>query len=137
MKFKIYIKCFFVFIFFICISKKNAFGQADSISVILCQPWLKNAYTEFVTIYPCDTTSYFGDPFGPTIQSGKKDSIHYIHIRKLIVLPPPFFTFYYESQYFTLDGIYLGDGTFDAQGNGFAGDLEENETLLYHCKDVT
>ena len=136
MKFKIYIKCFFVFIFFICTSKKNAFGQADSISVILCEPWLKNAYTEFETIYPCDTTSYFGDPFGPTIQSGKKDSIHYIHIRKLIVLPPPFFTFYYESKYFTLDGIYLGDGTFDAQGNGFAGDLEENETLLYHCKDV-
>ena len=102
---------------------------------VLCQPWLIHAYNLFVNEHSCDPDYFFDDPHGPTIQSGVKDGIEYIHIRKLVFYPPPFQTFYYISKYYTPSGVYLGDGTLDSQGNGFLGGFEENEELLYHCAD--
>lgn len=124
-------KCLIVFTFIL--ANFNTFCQ--DFDPFLCEPWLMNAYNDFIDENPCEF-GYFGDdPYGPTIQRGFKDGLEYIHIRKLIVYPPPFAAFYYESKFYTITGFYLGDGTFDGQGNGFGGDFEENEELLYNCSD--
>lgn len=121
-------KCFVVFAFIL--ANFNTFCQ--DFDPILCEPWLKNAYNDFIDENPCDFAFYGDDPVGPSIQRGFKDGLEYIHIRKLIEAG---FSFYYESKFYTNTGFYLGDGTFDGQGNGFGGDFEENEELLYNCAD--
>ena len=98
---------------------------------VLCQPWLVQEFNNFIYEHECENGYYFDDPFGPTVQRGYKDGFEYIHIRKLVVYPPPYQAFYYISKYYSLSGVYLGDGTFGS----FEGDFEENEELLYNCSD--